>query len=70
MARKYMGGDVMYHDGRHGWLRMVPEKVTSWDFRKLSQLPPKPPPTAADDSASGAAEGSASGAAEGGGGLT
>jgi hypothetical protein len=23
------------HDGRHGWLRLVPEKITSWDFRKL-----------------------------------
>lgn len=35
MARKYMGGDVMYHDGRHGWLRLVPDKITSWDFRLL-----------------------------------
>jgi hypothetical protein len=38
-ARKYMGGDVMHHDGRHAWLRLVPEKVTSWDFRKLYQGP-------------------------------
>jgi hypothetical protein len=38
-ARKYMGGDVMHHDGRHAWLRLVPDKVTSWDFRKLYQAP-------------------------------
>jgi hypothetical protein len=36
-ARKYLGGDVMHHDGRHAWLRVVPDKVTSWDFRMLSQ---------------------------------
>ena len=35
-ARKYLGGDVMPHDGRHGWLRVTPDKITSWDFRKLS----------------------------------
>lgn len=34
-ARKYIGGDVMYHDGRHAWLRLVPEKITTWDFRKI-----------------------------------
>src|SRR3954464_12990393 len=22
-------------DGRHAWLRLTPEKITSWDFRKL-----------------------------------
>lgn len=22
-------------DGRHAWLRLVPEKIVSWDFRKL-----------------------------------
>ena len=21
-------------DGRHAWLRLVPEKINSWDFRK------------------------------------
>jgi hypothetical protein len=26
----------MVHDGRHAWLRVVPEKITSWDFRKLA----------------------------------
>jgi hypothetical protein len=34
-ARKYQGADEMRHDGRHGWLRLVPGKVTSWDFRKM-----------------------------------
>jgi hypothetical protein len=34
-ARKYTGGDVMHHDGRHAWLRLVPDKITSWDFRKI-----------------------------------
>jgi hypothetical protein len=35
-ARKYAGGDVMRHDGRHGWLRLVPDAITSWDFRKIN----------------------------------
>jgi hypothetical protein len=35
MADRYMGGTFV-HDGRHAWLRLVPEKITSWDFRKLS----------------------------------
>jgi len=30
-ARKYSG---MQHDGHHGWLRLTPDKITSWDFRK------------------------------------
>ena len=34
-ARKYLGGGSMLHDGRHGWLRVTPGKITSWDFRKL-----------------------------------
>jgi hypothetical protein len=34
-ARKYAGSDTMHHDGRHAWLRLVPDKITSWDFRKL-----------------------------------
>jgi hypothetical protein len=38
MARKYYGTDTAYHDGRHAWLKLVPEKVTSWDFRKLATL--------------------------------
>ena len=31
---KYAGGSFVA-DGRHAWLRLVPEKVVSWDFRKL-----------------------------------
>jgi pyridoxamine 5'-phosphate oxidase-like protein len=35
-ARKYFNGsDQMFYDGRHGWLRIRPEKIVSWDFRKL-----------------------------------
>jgi PPOX class probable F420-dependent enzyme len=33
-ADKYAGGEV-FHDGRHAWLRIVPEKIVSWDFRKM-----------------------------------
>ncbi|AWI29222.1 pyridoxamine 5'-phosphate oxidase family protein [Streptomyces tirandamycinicus] len=35
-ARKNFGLDSMPHDGRHGWLRLTPEAVVSWDFRKLT----------------------------------
>ncbi|MEU8701489.1 pyridoxamine 5'-phosphate oxidase family protein [Streptomyces sp. NPDC048680] len=38
-AAKYFGMDVMPHDGRHAWLRLTPEAVTSWDFGKLAGLP-------------------------------
>jgi hypothetical protein len=34
-ADRYTGGTVV-HDGRHGWLRLAPDKITSWDFRKLA----------------------------------
>lgn len=39
-ARKYMSSpetpnDQMFHDGRHAWLRVRPNKIVSWDFRKL-----------------------------------
>jgi len=34
-ADKYAGGQVV-HDGRHGWLRITPDKIISWDFRKLA----------------------------------
>jgi hypothetical protein len=33
-AERYTGGTVV-RDGRHGWLRLTAEKITSWDFRKL-----------------------------------
>jgi hypothetical protein len=35
MARKYFGGDQMPYDERHGWLKVTPSKITSWDFRKI-----------------------------------
>ncbi|MFJ8082718.1 pyridoxamine 5'-phosphate oxidase family protein [Streptomyces sp. NPDC096205] len=35
-ARKYFGIDELPHDGRHAWLRLAPETVRSWDFRKLA----------------------------------
>ncbi len=31
---KYAGGRYV-HDGRHAWLRIVPQKFVSWDFRKM-----------------------------------
>jgi hypothetical protein len=31
---KYAGGKFFY-DGGHAWLRLVPDKVVSWDFRKM-----------------------------------
>jgi hypothetical protein len=35
-AAKYQGGgDAMFHDGRHAWLKLTPTKIASWDFRKL-----------------------------------
>lgn len=33
-ARKYAGRDDFVADGRHAWLKLVPEKIVSWDFRK------------------------------------
>jgi len=33
-ADRYTDG-VVDRDGRHAWLRLVPDKVVSWDFRKL-----------------------------------
>jgi pyridoxamine 5'-phosphate oxidase-like protein len=36
-ARKYRGEDVMHHDGRHAWLRLVPDAIISWDFRKINR---------------------------------
>lgn len=38
-AEKYLGGAPFVDDGRHGWLRVIPEKITSWDFRKRGGLP-------------------------------
>lgn len=35
-ADRYTGGTFV-NDRRHAWLRLVPEKLTSWDFRKISR---------------------------------
>jgi hypothetical protein len=35
--RKYFDRDEPVHDGRHAWLRLVPDQVVSWDFRKLAR---------------------------------
>ncbi len=32
-ADRYSGGTVV-HDGRHAWLRLTPDTIVSWDFRK------------------------------------
>lgn len=37
-ADKYTGGVAAGADGRHAWLRLTPEKLVSWDFRKLAAL--------------------------------
>ena len=34
-GNKYSGG-TFNADGRHAWLRLTPDKIVSWDFRKLS----------------------------------
>lgn len=39
-ARKYSNSDSFYVDGRHGWLKVTPSKITSWDFRKNASLRP------------------------------
>ncbi|GHC86609.1 pyridoxamine 5'-phosphate oxidase family protein [Streptomyces flavofungini] len=36
-ARKNFGLEEMVHDGRHAWLRLTPDAIASWDFRKLAQ---------------------------------
>lgn len=33
---KYVGGRFA-SDGRHAWLRVVPVKIVSWDFRKIGR---------------------------------
>ncbi|WP_433710481.1 pyridoxamine 5'-phosphate oxidase family protein [Nocardia sp. CA-084685] len=34
-ADKYMGGRPFRYDGRHGWLRLTPDHIISWDFARL-----------------------------------
>ena len=36
-GEKYAGGDFV-PDGTHAWVRLVPDKIVSWDFRKLASL--------------------------------
>ena len=38
-ARKYTGSDTFAPDGRHAWVRLTPDKLVSWDFRKLATRP-------------------------------
>ncbi|QNS07473.1 pyridoxamine 5'-phosphate oxidase family protein [Streptomyces xanthii] len=38
-ARKNFGLPEMVHDGRHAWARLTPDKIASWDFRKLPGMP-------------------------------
>jgi len=38
-GQKYSGGTFVA-DGRHAWLRLVPEKIVSWDFRKMAGAMP------------------------------
>jgi hypothetical protein len=35
-GQKYSNG-TFHADGRHAWLRLTPEKIVSWDFRKMGQ---------------------------------
>ncbi|GHA84368.1 pyridoxamine 5'-phosphate oxidase family protein [Streptomyces termitum] len=37
-AAKNFGLEAMPHDGRHAWLRLTPDAIASWDFRKLAAL--------------------------------
>ena len=34
-ADKYAGGRAFRYDGRHAWLRVVPQRIVSWDFAKI-----------------------------------
>jgi hypothetical protein len=36
-ALKYRGQETMSYDGKHGWLRLSPSKIVSWDFKKIGQ---------------------------------
>jgi enoyl-CoA hydratase len=40
-ALKYTGTPDFVPDGRHAWLRLAPEKLLSWDFRKNPRLQPR-----------------------------
>ena len=36
-ADKYTGAGDFRYDGRHGWLRLLPDKIASWDFAKIAR---------------------------------
>lgn len=35
-AVKYRSGLALEHDGSHTWVALTPDRVVSWDFRKLA----------------------------------
>ncbi|WP_124271765.1 pyridoxamine 5'-phosphate oxidase family protein [Streptomyces sp. ADI96-02] len=39
---KYFAMADMPHDGRHAWLRLTPDRIVSWDFRRIPGLPRVP----------------------------
>jgi hypothetical protein len=39
-ADKYTGGTITL-DGKHAWLRITPESLASWDFRKVAGISPQ-----------------------------
>ncbi|MGW7272876.1 pyridoxamine 5'-phosphate oxidase family protein [Streptomyces sp. NPDC054864] len=41
-TQKYFGMDTMPYDGKHAWIRLTPDAIASWDFRKLAALPARP----------------------------
>ncbi|WP_424214901.1 pyridoxamine 5'-phosphate oxidase family protein [Streptomyces sp. BI20] len=43
---KNFGIEQMPHDGRHAWMRLTPESIVSWDFRKLAAPTASTPTTA------------------------
>lgn len=43
-AEKYFGAAPFVADGRHAWLRITPDRLRSWDFRKIAELPRRPAP--------------------------
>ncbi len=35
VAKYHDGTAALQHDRRHAWLRVTPDKIVSWDFRKM-----------------------------------
>jgi PPOX class probable F420-dependent enzyme len=38
IGKKYFHNGLYANDGWHGWLRVTPTKIVSWDFRKNASL--------------------------------